>query len=181
MYGYIYKTTNLINGKIYIGQKKSSVFLEEKYLGSGKHLKRAVLLYGKENFKVEMLDTSETKKELDDKEIYWISYYNATDNTIGYNISNGGNDYRSMSGKNNPMYGNEYTDEECQEISKQRNTSGYFRVYKLHCKKCKQGFTWAYRYYDKISKTRKVITSIYLTELEKKVKSLGLLWVKFDN
>ena len=123
MYGYIYKTINLINGKVYIGQKKSSVFLEEKYLGSGKHLKRAVLLYGKENFKVEMLDTSETKKELDDKEIYWISYYNATDNTIGYNISNGGNDYRSMSGKNNPMYGRHHSKETREKIAeKQRLT-----------------------------------------------------------
>ena len=38
MYGYIYKTTNLVNGKIYIGQKKSDVFLGDKYLGSGKKL-----------------------------------------------------------------------------------------------------------------------------------------------
>lgn len=38
MYGYIYKTTNLINGKIYIGQKKSEKFLGINYLGSGKRL-----------------------------------------------------------------------------------------------------------------------------------------------
>ena len=28
MYGYIYKTTNLVNGKIYIGQKKSNTFYQ---------------------------------------------------------------------------------------------------------------------------------------------------------
>ena len=42
MYGYIYLTTNHINGKKYIGQKKSNVFLGEKYLGSGKILKQAL-------------------------------------------------------------------------------------------------------------------------------------------
>lgn len=42
MIGYIYKTTNLINGKIYIGQKRSKKFLKERYLGSGKILKKAI-------------------------------------------------------------------------------------------------------------------------------------------
>ena len=35
MYGYIYETTNLINGKKYIGKKASTKFLED-YYGSGK-------------------------------------------------------------------------------------------------------------------------------------------------
>lgn len=39
MYGYIYKTTNLINGKIYIGQHKANKFLGQSYLGSGKRFK----------------------------------------------------------------------------------------------------------------------------------------------
>ena len=42
MYGYIYKTTNTVNNKIYIGQKKSEIFLKESYLGSGKYLKNAI-------------------------------------------------------------------------------------------------------------------------------------------
>ena len=48
-YGFIYITTNMINGKKYIGQK---MFRErwKKYIGSGKLLKRAVNKYGKENF-----------------------------------------------------------------------------------------------------------------------------------
>ena len=45
MYGYIYKTINLVNDKIYIGQKHSSKFLGEKYLGSGKSLKGAIIKY----------------------------------------------------------------------------------------------------------------------------------------
>jgi len=41
MYGYIYKTTNLINNWIYIGQKKKIKF-DHNYYGSGIHLKNAI-------------------------------------------------------------------------------------------------------------------------------------------
>ena len=69
MYGYIYKTTNLINGMIYIGQKHSQKFLPA-YLGSGKLIRYAVNLYGKENFKVELLEEIETLEQMDTREIY---------------------------------------------------------------------------------------------------------------
>ena len=49
---------------------------------------------------------------MDNREIYWISYYNATDDLVGYNISNGGNVNRSMSGERNPRYGHHMTEEE---------------------------------------------------------------------
>lgn len=42
MFGYIYLTTNVINNKVYIGQKKSNKFLYNNYLGSGKLLKEAI-------------------------------------------------------------------------------------------------------------------------------------------
>ena len=73
MFGYIYKTTNCINNKIYVGQKKSDIFLAEKYLGSGVRLKSAIKHYGCENFIVELIDVAENKEELDSKEKYWIS------------------------------------------------------------------------------------------------------------
>lgn len=90
MYGYIYLTTNKLNNKIYVGQKKSDVFLAENYLGSGKYLKRAVNKYGKENFEVILLDTADYRKDLSDLEIYYIEKYNSTDKHIGYNIAKGG-------------------------------------------------------------------------------------------
>lgn len=89
MYGYIYKTTNLINEQIYIGQKKSSIFLENKYLGSGKYLKCALNKYGKENFKVELLEWCSDKVILNEREIYWINYYKSNNYKM-YNISKGG-------------------------------------------------------------------------------------------
>ncbi len=83
----IYKTTNLINGKIYIGQSK---FNNPNYYGSGKILNYAIKKYGKENFKKEILEECQTKEELNKKEKFWIKYYNSIDRNIGYNISEGG-------------------------------------------------------------------------------------------
>jgi hypothetical protein len=90
MFGYIYETTNLINGKKYIGQKTSKIFLKEKYLGSGTYLKRALNKYGKENFKVRLIEECDSKEELDSQEIYWIDYYNAVKSKDYYNQSSGG-------------------------------------------------------------------------------------------
>ena len=120
MYGYIYKTTNLINGKIYIGQKHSSKFLGQSYLGSGKRFKDAVKHYGKENFKVELLEEIETKELMDEREIYWISHYHATNKEIGYNMSEGGLVNRTLVGENNPFYGKHFTEETLNHLSKIR-------------------------------------------------------------
>lgn len=96
MKGFIYKVTNLINGKIYIGQTVQSV-KDRWYRHCGKsglskgemqtHFKRAILKYGKENFKVETIEEVD-RNLLDEREIYWISYYNS--NKIGYNSTKGG-------------------------------------------------------------------------------------------
>jgi hypothetical protein len=83
----IYKITNLINNKIYIGQSK---YNNQYYLGSGLKIKRAITKYGESNFKKEIIDYCESKKEMDEKEIFWIKTYKSTDPTIGYNITNGG-------------------------------------------------------------------------------------------
>lgn len=82
----IYKTTNLINGKIYIGQDSRN---NPNYYGSGKVLKSAISKYGKENFQKEILEYCATKDELNEREIYWIQFYKS--NISGYNISTGGN------------------------------------------------------------------------------------------
>ena len=91
MYGYIYLTTNLIDGKIYIGQHKSSIF-STTYKGSGTLIREAFKKYGKENFKVELLEECENQEEMDDKERYYEKIYGLPNFTIGYNISHGGQD-----------------------------------------------------------------------------------------
>jgi group I intron endonuclease len=85
----IYKTTNLINGKIYIGQDSNN---DPDYLGSGIALKRAIRKYGKINFNKETLDFCNNKDELNEREIYWINEFKSTDKKIGYNISKGGSE-----------------------------------------------------------------------------------------
>lgn len=90
MYGYIYLTTNLINNKKYIGQHKSPVF-DDKYKGSGKHLSRAIAKYGWDNFICEIIEPCDSIKELNDREEYWIAYYNAVESNEYYNIARGGN------------------------------------------------------------------------------------------
>lgn len=54
MYFIVYKTTNLINQKIYVGIHKTEI-LDDGYLGSGTLLKRAINKYGKTNFHREVL------------------------------------------------------------------------------------------------------------------------------
>ena len=94
MYGYIYETTNLVNGKKYIGQKKSEVFLGEKYLGSGKHLKQAIAYYGADKFKVRLVEECIDLDELNQKEIYWIDLlFKTYDRSMIYNIAQGGNQW----------------------------------------------------------------------------------------
>lgn len=83
----IYKTTNKVNGKYYIGQDKNN---NTEYLGSGLLLERAINKYGKENFIKEVIEYCESLTELDEKEIFWIGKLNARDTSIGYNIAKGG-------------------------------------------------------------------------------------------
>lgn len=89
MYGYIYLVSNLINSKIYVGQHKSAVF-DSTYLGSGKQIKNAIKKYGKENFKVDLIEEASNPEDLNNLEIQYVALYKATDPNIGYNMSAGG-------------------------------------------------------------------------------------------
>jgi hypothetical protein len=59
-------------------------------LGSGLLLKQAIKKYGKNNFRKEIIEKVNSITELNEKEIYWISFHKSTDKNIGYNISVGG-------------------------------------------------------------------------------------------
>lgn len=102
----IYKITNLINNKVYIGQTTKTIewrfnkHCEDamKNINTTIHIQRAILRYGKENFKIEQIDTASSKNELNEKEKYWIRYYNSKTN--GYNMTyggEGGDTYSSLS------------------------------------------------------------------------------------
>ena len=89
IYGYVYKTTNLINGKQYIGLHKGSR-LDGGYYGSGVYLTKALKKYGKKNFKCDLVDTAYSLEELEQKEKFWIDFFNAVDSDNFYNLIPGG-------------------------------------------------------------------------------------------
>jgi group I intron endonuclease len=84
---YIYKITNKINQKIYIGKHASK---RKHYWGSGKRIKLAIKKYGKENFLQEIIEYCENEEQLSNREIFWINYFDARNEDIGYNILEGG-------------------------------------------------------------------------------------------
>lgn len=99
-YGRIYIIRNTINSKVYIGQTKVSLKLRfQNHLSAARNGKdyvigKAIRKYGEENFYIELLEEY-TIEELNERERYWISYFNSTDNKFGYNISIGGNVIRT--------------------------------------------------------------------------------------
>jgi len=88
-FGYIYKITNLVNGKIYVGKKKGS-FVDENYWGSGSKIKVALREFGTSNFRREILEWCSTNDILKAREKYWIETLHARDSSIGYNVKQGG-------------------------------------------------------------------------------------------
>lgn len=137
---YVYKITNNITKKIYIGKQVRN---NKNYMGSGKLIKLSISKYGTENFIKEIVEVCHSKKELSEREIFWISFYNSQDPKIGYNISNGGDgnsnnkhrigkklsethkkkislNHHDVSGEKNPMFGKKHTDESKEKISIKR-------------------------------------------------------------
>jgi len=88
MFYTIYKITNLIDGKIYIG-KHQTKDLNDGYMGSGKHLKSAQTKYGIDNFKKEILFQFDNEDEMNAKEAELVTEEFASSST-NYNICPGG-------------------------------------------------------------------------------------------
>lgn len=90
MYGCIYKLTNTVTGKSYIGKSKFiDRVINRKYQGSGILIKKMINQYGWNNFKTEIIDYALTREELNQREIFWIE----RDNSLipnGYNMTKGG-------------------------------------------------------------------------------------------
>ena len=112
MFGYIYLTTNLTNGKKYIGKHEATEF-DPTYKGSGKALIRAIKKYGWNNFSCEILlpekvsTICESANELNKAEKYYIKLYNAVESDEYYNQLYGGEGLSSedATGSKNHMFG----------------------------------------------------------------------------
>lgn len=93
--GFIYKITNQINNKIYIGQTKKTIeerfnaHIKKAQIYTNRYLYDAMNHYGYSNFKIELLEECDDIL-LDEREIYWINYYQSNSKTFGYNMTSGG-------------------------------------------------------------------------------------------
>lgn len=130
----IYKITNRVNGKVYIGQTIRS--LEHRWKqhcskSSGCiYIHRAIQKYGKENFTVEQIDVASDREELNKKEQYWIQHYDCIA-PKGYNMTTGGDNFercddsrekirKRQTGETNSFYGKTHSDEVKKRFSEQR-------------------------------------------------------------
>lgn len=98
-YGRIYIIRNTVNSKVYIGQTTSSINLRfRNHLSSARRggdyvIGKAIRKYGESKFYVELLEECLTE-ELNEREKYWISFFDSTARKNGYNMSIGGNAVR---------------------------------------------------------------------------------------
>lgn len=139
----IYKITNTVNGKVYIGQSewvKKRIGAHKYKLDKGTHnnvhLQRAYDKYGADAFLFEVVEYCD-EDSLDEREMFYISYYDSMRNGYNQTLGGGGNRgyvmseetrkklrerHIDVSGKNNPMYGRSWkdmcTDEEIEEHSR---------------------------------------------------------------
>jgi group I intron endonuclease len=88
MYFLVYKTTNTINGKFYIGVHKTDV-LDDEYFGSGKYLNNAIRKYGIENFSREILAVFDNEKDMFELEAILVTQ-DLVESKSCYNLKLGG-------------------------------------------------------------------------------------------
>lgn len=116
-YFYIYKITNLINNKIYIGQRKTNNIPEtDNYFGSGKLIILAIKKHGIENFSKNIIGLYENWEDLNKKEKYWIENLKSL-HPNGYNLCKGGRGGISC-GENHPFFNKNRSDETKEKIRK---------------------------------------------------------------
>jgi group I intron endonuclease len=151
VYGCIYKITNIINNKCYIGQTKNFKKRKQGHireLNKNKHgnslLQRSWNKYGKENFIFEIIDYcyGTYKQDILDLEYEWKIFYNVWNRECGFNIAkrdNGGDNWTNhpnqkewgrkisiaIKGENNGMYNKHHTNESKKMMSINHNTPGF--------------------------------------------------------
>lgn len=105
MFGIIYKITCTKNNKVYIGQTIRSMESRfERHLREAEeskspkiHFQRAIKKYGRDAFKIEKIDEADNQEELNEKEKYWIKFYDSI--KTGYNTAEGGQGGNTYKGK----------------------------------------------------------------------------------
>lgn len=144
MQHFIYKTTNKINGKYYFGAHSTNK-IDDKYLGSGKLLEKAIKKYGKDNFSREIICFCENVDDLYAIEKEIISEH--LDNELCYNINSGGKGGWYAVNASNMHRGDNNVMRRCPEIknkvtesakkTRAKNKEFYDRISRENIKKAK--------------------------------------------
>ena len=130
----IYKITNQINNKVYIGQadkldyrKQRHFYQLEQNKHHNEHLQRAFKKYGKYNFMFEIIEET---NDLNNRELFWINEYGGVNSDLNYNLKDPltmkWSEYvrvkqrKTMLGENNPNYGNSWSQEQKDASSKKK-------------------------------------------------------------
>lgn len=121
--GYIYKITNTVNGKIYIGKTERDI--KTRWAEHVRHkldysiLSQAIQKYGADKFSIECIEI--VKDNINIREQYWINYFNSTNHDKGYNITLGGEGYLRYNGEDFlELWNKGYN---CQEIAHKLNAN----------------------------------------------------------
>ncbi len=164
---FVYKITNLVNNKIYIGKtckniknrfESHKIAAIKKTPGDYFYIHRAMNYYGIDNFIIEELASFNTDQEAKDAETLYIKQFNSKDKSIGYNLTNGGDGVSGCKwpeesrkkfsnskkgkclGKDNPFYGKKHTKEYKQKMSIKRQEmylSNKEKIDEQNIKQCK--------------------------------------------
>lgn len=148
----IYKITNKTTGKCYIGQTTlplSRRWYKHTHDSKCPAIRDAIKKYGKDNFQIEIIDRAKTLDELNEKECYWINFYNSLVPN-GYNLRDGGMNYKCSettkkklselnSGSNNPNYGKPRSAETRRKVSEARKGMKFTEEHKQHLRESHLG------------------------------------------
>jgi hypothetical protein len=164
MYYYLYKTTNMTNGKYYYG-RHSHKSLNNTYIGSGTIFLKAVRKYGKDCVRKEILSIYDTHEEAVNAERLLVDETIVND-PMSYNLIEGGTGisvetHPSRNGTHAPMLGKKHSESSKQKMRKARAR----QVFSEETKR-------------KIGKSR---TGIYHTEETKKQMSVSHTGLRFSN
>lgn len=147
LYYFIYKTTNIKNGKYYYGAH-STKNVNDSYLGSGVALKRAIKKYGKENFHREIIEFCDTEEEMYLKEEQVVFEHYKKEECYNMNVGGkGGWNYVNSNGlckgDNNPMRKYPELRQKIREIQKKLRSGNekYARIARENLKKAVQANT----------------------------------------
>ena len=182
---FIYKTTNLLNGKYYYGMH-STDNLNDGYLGSGRRLKRSLNKYGKENHVVEQLEFLPDRKALIEREKEIVNLNEITkEGCMNLNLGGEGG-YVSPSGckqggiisikvhqlkyDTDEQYRNYINEKRIEEINKRKNIGTF--------KSWKDNYNWLGKKHSE--ETKKLMAIKASTHVEDKNSQFGTCWITND-